>query len=179
MIRKQLAFDIAAGDGLGEDMRSKTLAQRADCTQGTDGETCLVSLGRLYEQSKVLLDIYQQERTKHTFVVKPSACYFLCFWPVKPPTSWAFMHGHGVECVPEHEPATTSASSSLGVRTFSVGSVVASAAVSSISTSWSAGLVFPLESSSWFLFNRVERRGASDIVVCLFCVGVVVVCWSE
>lgn len=55
--KKQLAFDIAAGDGLGEDVRSKTLAQRADCTQGTDGETCLVSLGRLYEQSKVLLDI--------------------------------------------------------------------------------------------------------------------------
>lgn len=76
------------------------------------------------------------------------------------------MHGHGIECVPEHEPATTSASSSLGVRTFSVGSVVASAAVSSISTSWSTGLAFPLESSSWFLFNRVERRGASDIVIC-------------
>lgn len=64
MTSRKLAFDIATGNCLGEDLRSKALAQRADCTQGTDGETCLVSLGRFYEQSKVLLDIYQQEKER-------------------------------------------------------------------------------------------------------------------
>jgi len=54
----RLAFDVAAGDRLGKNRRSQALAKGADCTQGTDSKACFMGLGRLYEQSKVLLDIY-------------------------------------------------------------------------------------------------------------------------